>query len=217
MNIEKIKDLILEIVYKYGKREDPFAPLTSILGDYTNNFLLRGIRNVLFLKISVPINMEFKTIWVLKTYPEKVHDGDYIDWLAKKCIEEAENVRKIVFNKMHWNKRRESDSCSRAQFSSNVNLEDCMSCKKAEEFEKAKIQHQIGIEQAISVIKKLRKELDFLKIKNAELNSKISITEIPTFENRYLDIESVLEMLNQIGIATIPQQFIKRHLNNKGF
>jgi len=52
LKLDLIQDLILQVVQEYAQRENVFGPLTEILGDYSNDFYLRAIKNVLFLKAS---------------------------------------------------------------------------------------------------------------------------------------------------------------------
>jgi len=103
-SVKKIEEIVAALIVKYAKRKDIFEPLTKTIGDYPNNTFLRAVRNVMFKRIPVHLDNKQKYLWIIdqgNNRPMKT-GTDYIQWIAKRIIDEEISLRKLIWRKNDW-------------------------------------------------------------------------------------------------------------------
>lgn len=98
----KVEDFIAHLITRYMTREDVFEPLTKILGDFKNNIFLRAVRNVMFKRVPVHLDNTQKHLWIIDQGNGVPRKENYIEWFAKKIIEEEISLRKMIWRKNDW-------------------------------------------------------------------------------------------------------------------
>jgi len=101
-NVKHVGIFVLQIMDKYSKRKDNFEPLSKILGQYWDSIILKAVRNVLFDKIEVCVEGKTKYIWQVKRLTDCPMEVNYVDWVAKKIIEEEIRLRKLIWYSRGW-------------------------------------------------------------------------------------------------------------------
>ena len=106
---KKVEKLLEEILGKYYDITRPIdESLTSLIGDWSKDMLLRAIRNVVFEKNVASVKGHEIKFWTLRPYPEFLQvieadpNANPISWLADKVVEEQLKLRKIVYAKNNW-------------------------------------------------------------------------------------------------------------------
>ena len=107
-HLKTIEKFVLQLMDKYSKRKSNFEPLTKILGDYANDTFLRAVRNVMFEKIPIDqarvsimvVNHPF--IWQIKRHADCPMNHNYVNWVAKKIINEQIRLRRLVWFLNGW-------------------------------------------------------------------------------------------------------------------
>ena len=98
--IKNVERYIIELTEEYSKRKSVFEPLSKLLGEYWNDIFLRAVRNVMFERVPVVVN--HPPIWKIKRHNDCPMEHNYIEWIAKKIINEHMRLRKMVWYVNGW-------------------------------------------------------------------------------------------------------------------
>ena len=94
----RVTKLIIKIYDKFALRENIDESLTKTLGDYSNDILLRTIRDVMFDRIEVKPK---KYLWVLSRVSLEPYEN-YYEHIARLVIDEQINLRRLIWRKNKW-------------------------------------------------------------------------------------------------------------------
>jgi len=112
--VKNVERYIIELIEEYAKRKSIFEPLSKLLGEYWNDIFLRAVRNVMFEKVEKITPLEYikakdkwdlytrKYIWKIKRHNDCPMEHNYVEWIAKKIINEHMRLRKMVWYVNGW-------------------------------------------------------------------------------------------------------------------
>lgn len=97
--IYDIREVILDVTHKYFTRPDVYMPLKQIIGDYSYDYKLRAIKNVLFKKNMI----QGKVLWeFVMPGPNSFFHKSLLDDVAIKVLDEIIRIKKTVYAKNSW-------------------------------------------------------------------------------------------------------------------